>query len=336
MAPKLSVIIPAFNAAASLGECLAALKRQDEIEQIEVLVVDDASTDATADLARQAGVLCLRQETNRGAAAARNQGAKQAQAELLLFVDADVALQPSAISKLLNFFQSHPEFAAAIGAYTPVSTRSDACSRYHNFFTFYHHNLSGSEVEWFWGAMGAVRREAFRAGGGFDERYAGAAAEDIQFGYELAERGHRIAYLRELAGDHLHHFGLRSMLWNDYRKAVLGVKLYLTRKRPGRGRHGFSNPANALALAAVSLLVLSLFGLGLGFLPWSAPLLCLILFLMAGGKFYLAMARRLGLGFLLQAVPLHLLSFMVIAAGTGMGLLGLALGRPLQGKSSWL
>jgi glycosyltransferase involved in cell wall biosynthesis len=335
MALKLSVIIPAFNAA-SLAECLAALRRQQGAGDFEVIVVDDASTDLTAEIARQAGVTCLGQVQNRGAAAARNRGAAAAAAELLLFVDADVALEPRAVARLLDFFARHPEYAAAVGAYTARSPLPDACSRYHNFFTFYHHDLSGDEVEWFWGAMGAVRRGAFAAAGGFDERYAGAAAEDIQLGYQLSERGHRIAYFRELSGDHLHRFRLRSMLWNDYRKAVLGTKLYLTRKRPGRGRHGFSNPANALALGAVFLLVLSLLALPLGLGSWLAPWICLIIFVLVNRKFYRALSRRLGIGFLVRAVPLHLLSFLAIAAGTAMGLLGLALGRPLQGKSPWL
>ena len=336
MPPRLSVIIPAFNAAASLGECLAALKRQEGAGEFEVLVVDDASTDLTAEIARQAGATCIRQEENRGAAAARNLGAGAAGAGLLLFVDADVALLPAALKNLLEFFERRPEFAAAIGTYTPVSPLRDACSLYHNFFTFYHHDLSGDEIEWFWGAMGAVRREALAAIGGFDERYAGAAAEDIELGYELSACGYRIAYFRELSGEHLHRFRLRSMLWNDYRKAVLGTKLYLTRKRPGGGRHGFSNPGNALALAAALGLIGSLLAHFLGLLSWLAPLVCLILFLVASRKFYRALARRLGFGFLAQAIPLHLLSFLVIAAGTVMGLAGLALGRPLPGKSSWL
>jgi di/tricarboxylate transporter len=126
------------------------------------------------------------------------------------------------------------------------------------------------------------------------------------------------------------------MLWNDYRKAVLGTKLYLTRKRPGRGRHGFSNPDNTLALAAAFGCIGSLPALLLGLVSWLAPLVCLILFILVSRKFYRALARRLGFGFLVQAIPLHLLSFLVIAAGTIMGLLGLALGRPAQGRSSWL
>ena len=336
MALMLSVIIPAFNAGASLAECLAALKRQEGAPDFEVLVVDDASTDNTAELARQAGVTYLRLETNHGAAAARNRGAKVAVGEFLFFVDADVALLPDTIKNLVGFFAQHPEFSAVVGTYTSISPRLDACSLYHNFFTFYHHDLSGSEVEWFWGAMGAVRREVFLSTGGFDERFSGAAAEDMQFGYDLVERGNRIAYQRGVSGEHWHAFTLKKMLWNDYRKAVLGTKLYLTRKRPGRGRHGFSNPANALALGAVFLLVLSLLALPLGLGSWLAPWICLIIFVLANRKFYCALSRRLGIGFLVQAVPLHLLSFLVIAAGTAMGLLGLALGRPLQGKSPWL
>jgi len=336
MPPAVSVVIPAFNAGATLPACLAWLKRQEFPGEFEVIVVDDASRDDSAGLAEAEGVRLLRQPENRGAAAARNLGAKSARAEILFFVDADVALQPRVLSRLLRFFESHPEFAAAVGTYTALSPRRDACSRYHNFFTFFHHDLSGDRVEWFWGAIGAVRREAFQAVGGFDERYAGAAAEDIQFGYELSERGGRIAYLRDLAGDHLHPFTLRSMLWNDYRKAVLGAKLYLTRRRPGRHRHGFSNSANAVALAAAFFLILSLVSFLLGEGGLLAPLVCLAVFIFASRKFYRFLAERLGFFFLAQAVPLHLLSFLVIAAGTVMGLIGLALGRPLHGKSPWL
>lgn len=331
-AAKLSVIIPAFNAGETLGRCLAALKAQPESEECEIIVVDDASSDETPAIARAAGVICLRQETNRGAAAARNLGAKAAGAELLLFVDADVALTEKSLGRVMEFFSRRPEIAAGVGSYTPRPGRSDFGSLYHNLFTYYHHDLSGAEVEWFWGAIGAVRREAFTAVGGFDERYAGAAAEDIQFGFELSRLGRRIAYLREVQGEHLHRFSLRRLLWNDYRKAVLWIKLSVTR----RHRHGFSNPANAVGLAAAGLFAPSLAGWCLGGAWALAPLLCLAVFVLAGGRFYKFLAREMGLGFALRAVPLHFLSFLVIAAGTGMGLVGLALGRPLQSKSPWL
>jgi len=343
MAPELSVIIPAFNAAETLGRCLAALQEQEGAAACEIIVVDDASADATAAIARAAGVACLCQESNRGAAAARNRGARSASADLFLFVDADVALKDHSLRNLLRFFEQRPEISAAVGTYAALSPRRDACSLYHNFFTYYHHDLSGEEVEWFWGAIGAVRRSAWEEVGGFDERYAGAAAEDMQFGYELALRGRRIAYRRDVPGDHLHRFSLRSMLWNDYRKAVLGTKLYLTRKQPGRHHHGFSNPANAVALVAAGLFGLSFLGFLLGMVnrqeclfPAFAPLLCLAVFLLAGRRFYSFLAERMGFFFLAQAVPLHLLSFLIIVAGTVMGLIGLALGRPLQGKSPWL
>jgi len=86
-----SVIVPAYNAARTLGACLEALGQQTmPREQYEIILVDDGSTDDTAQIAgRYAGVKVLKLARNRGAAAARNAGIAAAQGELLLFTDAD-------------------------------------------------------------------------------------------------------------------------------------------------------------------------------------------------------------------------------------------------------
>ena len=87
------MIVPARNAAATLGRTLEALALQQGVEH-ETIVVDDASDDGTPDIAEAAGVRVIRHAQAGGAAAARNSGAAQAQAPVLAFTDADCEPDP--------------------------------------------------------------------------------------------------------------------------------------------------------------------------------------------------------------------------------------------------
>jgi len=91
--PTVSVIIPARDAAATRPATLAGLAAQRAEDGMEVIVVDDGSTDATATVAREAGATVIVGQ-GRGAGAARNVGVAAASGEILAFVDADVEPQP--------------------------------------------------------------------------------------------------------------------------------------------------------------------------------------------------------------------------------------------------
>ena len=89
MPPELSisVIVPVYNGGDTLAACLQALQNQTRLPD-EIIVVDDGSTDDSAEIADRFGLKVLRQR-NAGPAAARNLGAQRAQGQLLLFTDAD-------------------------------------------------------------------------------------------------------------------------------------------------------------------------------------------------------------------------------------------------------
>ncbi|SHI63632.1 transferase 2, rSAM/selenodomain-associated [Hymenobacter daecheongensis DSM 21074] len=95
----LSIIIPTYNEAASIGGLVRELRQYAAPQQVEILVVDAGSPDGTADLARQAGatVLCAPQP---GRAAQMNYGARQAAGEILYFVHADVSIHPEYVSTI--------------------------------------------------------------------------------------------------------------------------------------------------------------------------------------------------------------------------------------------
>src|SRR5262245_38699529 len=98
---RASVIVPAHDAASTLGRTLEALAAQDLDEPFEVIVVDDGSHDATATLAEDAGVRVIRHPQPLGPGPARNSGAEFAQGEALAFTDADCYPTPSWLREAL-------------------------------------------------------------------------------------------------------------------------------------------------------------------------------------------------------------------------------------------
>jgi glycosyltransferase involved in cell wall biosynthesis len=96
---RISIIVPVYNNAKDLLECVAALQ-VSSLPRTEIIVVDDASTDETAVIAASLGVHVLTLRTNSGPAAARNYGARHAAGEILLFVDADVVLASGALDHI--------------------------------------------------------------------------------------------------------------------------------------------------------------------------------------------------------------------------------------------
>jgi glycosyltransferase involved in cell wall biosynthesis len=105
--PDLAVIIPARNEASRLGGCLDSVRQAlecAEVAEAEVIVVDDASTDETSDVARAHGALAFRQSQRLGPLAAWSLGVVNSSASLLSFVDADCRVDKGAFSALLRGF----------------------------------------------------------------------------------------------------------------------------------------------------------------------------------------------------------------------------------------
>src|SRR5690348_5453863 len=107
----ISFIVPAHNEEAWVGRCVSAIRNGAESvdEPHEIIVVDDASSDATAAIARQQGARVVRVE-HRQIAATRNAGARQAQGDILFFVDADTLTNAAAIQSAVRVVR-----AGAIG-----------------------------------------------------------------------------------------------------------------------------------------------------------------------------------------------------------------------------
>ncbi len=108
--PLISVIIPVKNGTNYLGEALESLRRQNL--NLEIIVVDDGSTDATAELAEKAGCVVLRHPVSRGQVAAKNTGIAAAKGEYILFLDHDDKVRDGALRTMLDALQEAPEASA--------------------------------------------------------------------------------------------------------------------------------------------------------------------------------------------------------------------------------
>src|SRR5215831_19722844 len=104
LAPAVSVVMPVYNAEATLEECLTKLG-QSTFEDFEVVVVDDGSTDRTKEILSQFPVRVIPSSGRVGPAAARNLGAQVATGEFLFFIDSDVMVRPDTLSLLAEGFE---------------------------------------------------------------------------------------------------------------------------------------------------------------------------------------------------------------------------------------
>lgn len=219
-----SVIVPVYNGGLAFASCLDSLLVASPAAA-EIIVVDDGSTDGSADRARAAGVTVLSTPKGRsGPATARNIGARHATGEILFFVDADCSLAPEALGKVQEIFAGDSTVSALIGSYDDEPSARNLLSQYKNLLHHFVHHRSGPVGFTFWGACGVILRKDFEEVGGFDTSYNTASIEDIEFGYRLRAAGKQIRVCPEVQVKHhkcwrpknLFHadFFLRAIPWS--------------------------------------------------------------------------------------------------------------------------
>jgi GT2 family glycosyltransferase len=194
---SISVVIPAFNRAGVIGDALSSVHAQTR-PPMETIVVDDASTDGTAELAERHGVRVIRLQQNRGAACARNEGIRAAAGEAIALLDSDDYWEPHHLDTVASLLEQNPEAAAAGTAIRMVGARTGVWKG---------RIPEGPPAvvireafkDWLTPTTTTiVRREALMAVGGYDEseRY----SEDFDLWLRLARR-FRFVASREITGN---------------------------------------------------------------------------------------------------------------------------------------
>jgi cellulose synthase/poly-beta-1,6-N-acetylglucosamine synthase-like glycosyltransferase len=224
-APRCSIVVPAYNAGATLGACLEALLGQSvPRESCEVIVVDDGSTDDTPAVLARFPVTAVRQG-NRGPAAARNRGASLARGEVVLFTDADCVPGAGWVAQMLAPF-ADARVAAVKGAYRTAQRSLVARFCQAEFEERFAMLRRAPQIDMVDTYAAAFRREVFAAMNGFDESFPVANNEDTDLSWRLAAAGHRMVFNPEAVVSHLKHPDTlrkyaRQKFWRGYWRMVV-------------------------------------------------------------------------------------------------------------------
>jgi len=189
--PMVSVVVCSYNGGRTLGHCLQSLMEL-EYPDYEVILIDDGSTDETAEIsARFPDVRTLRQ-ANQGLSAARNSGLQAARGPIVAYVDSDVFVDPHWLTHLVA--QLEQSGAAAVGGpnVAPEDGRISACIAAAPGQPM--HVLESDQVaEHIPGCNMAFRREALEAINGFDPQFL-KAGDDVDVCWRLQQAGHWITF----------------------------------------------------------------------------------------------------------------------------------------------
>jgi GT2 family glycosyltransferase len=321
--PTVSAVVPVRDGGDALGACLMALSRATPPPHEILVVVDGApgpSADADAYLARELGARVALVGRDAGPARARNLGARHARGDVLLFVDADVAVRPDAVARVVDALAEYPEVAAVFGSYDDTPAAANFVSQFKNLFHHWVHQTAREEASTFWAGCGAVRSAVFLAVGGFDETYRTPSIEDIELGYRLTARGHAVRLSKALQATHLKRWTPWSLFATDVlRRAVPWTQLILRDRR-------LVDDLNVRVAdrvgAALTWLVVGSLGLA-----WVWPRLGGVAGISAAGllalnaPLYRFFLRKRGPVFLLRAIAWHWLYYLYGTFGFFLGAL---------------
>ncbi len=197
-----SVVIPCYNHARFLGDAIESALGQT-YPRIEVIVVDDGSTDKTAEVAALYPSVHYIGQENRGLAAARNTGLRTSQGDVLIFLDADDRLLPEAVEHSVQQLLNSPESAFVSGRYRYIQENGSIMYEYSQkpadhdpYASFLHGNYIGMH------ATVAYRRSVLEAVGGFNPAL--PACEDYDLYLRMA-RKHPVSVHDHLIAEYRQH-----------------------------------------------------------------------------------------------------------------------------------
>jgi GT2 family glycosyltransferase len=286
----ISIIIPTYNGAARIGKCLAALDRESQGRQVEVIVVNDGSTDGTLEVLSRFPQVRIIDQPNSGPATARNRGAQEAGGDIIIFTDDDCEAAPGWLAAMLAPF-ADPQVVGAKGRYLTRQTGLVARFVQLDYEDRYRITTRNPDIDFIDTYSAAFRRSNFLEMGGYDTSFPVACAEDAELSFRMSAKGWKMRFVPDAMVYHQHPDSLAAFLKKKFKFAywrVLAVK-----KNPSKAVSDSHTPQvmKAQLLFPPALLAALLVDLmGARRAPYSA-IVCLA-FLLSAAPFVFRAAKR--------------------------------------------
>lgn len=279
----ISVVIPAYNCSKSIRRTLEAMGRQTYSGPIEVIVVDDGSTDDSAAVIKTFFEVKYIFQKNAGPATARNRGAREAQGEFIFFTDSDCVPQSDWIEKTLQGFSSE-KIGVVAGSYGIANPESPLARCVHDEIIFRHQRLMPAYIKVFGSYNFCIRKKVFNEVRGFDEGYPHPSGEDNDLSYRVGKAGYQIYFEKASLVDHYHPTRFIKYMKEQYRHGFWRVKMYVAHPEMAKGDdYTFWKDIVEIPLAAIICAVFFL-----SFLKWPVifTFACFLLFVLFVLEFF--------------------------------------------------
>ncbi|MFC1889068.1 glycosyltransferase family 2 protein [Thermodesulfobacteriota bacterium] len=317
---RVSVIIPVHNAEATLEACLKSIFHTAH-SNIEVIVVDDASTDGSRRIAETFDCTILESAENRGVATARNTGAELAKGDILYFVDADILQVGDNITAIVECLRSRPDISFLCASLARESTGGGfweryATLRYYYLTSMFPEDRILKEIPWLASESAAIRRGAFGEVGGFDQRFKDVGCEEHEIGRRIRDR-HKIYMHKEII---IQHFRKNFF---KFLKSRFARSLQYSSRMPRLGgfdREGSASFGERIDSALSFLGLTTALLLAAGKISFLLPLVIFLLFVLRKRKFILFMMRESGSEALFYTPFIELITGSFIFSGALLGL----------------
>jgi GT2 family glycosyltransferase len=307
---RVSAVVPCLNGAGTIEACVSALAAS-AYPIHEIIVVDDGSTDGSADLAEAAGARVIRLSARAGASAARNAGVKAATGELIFFTDADCVARPDAVGRAVAAWEPGTVVG---GTYSPRAHDPGFFNHFQAAFVHYS-ETKAPEPDYVATHAMLIERATFMASGGFDEGFM-PIIEDVEMSHRLRAGGIRLVMAKGVEVEHVFGFTLAGSMRNAWRKARYWTRYSMDAGDLHRdsGTASIELKGNVVAWAGMALM------LGIFALTSNLAVLVAAGFVQGGNlmlnREFIGMLMRQGAGFGARAALYYLLVYPV---PVGMG-----------------
>jgi glycosyltransferase involved in cell wall biosynthesis len=248
----ISIIVPAFNAEKTIKSCIESILQQEFEEEFELIVVDDGSKDNTATIAKSFKEVKILQQKNSGPAVARNNGAKQARGEIIVFTDSDCIAAQDWLREMIAPF-AEKKIVAVQGAYKTKQKSLIARFEQTDIEYRYERMKRVKSLDWIGSYSAAFRKKTFLDFGGFDESFPIASGEDPELSYRIAMSGAKLVFNPKAIVFHLHPDKLSKYLRTKFFRAYWRVLLY--KKHPEKAVNDSYTPQMLKLQIPLSLLL---------------------------------------------------------------------------------
>ena len=321
--PLVSIIIPVKNGSGTLENCLHSIRRS-YYKNIEVIVVDDHSTDGTCEIAHRFDCTVLQPKDGAGANNARNEGARCARGDVFVFLDSDIIIHRETILGIVETLED--EYTdAVVGMYTAKHRHESFVSQYKNLWVRYSYMKSSPDIDWLFGAISGIKRPAFEKLGGFNTALlARHGHDDIELGKRFAHAHLNIILNMDIEVEHLKQYTLWSFMKNEYFRSVGFSEMAMRFGETARSvQKGFVNVYPAFIVSTIFSAVILALGVG------AVVNICSPVYVVVAIGLYLALNIRFlnyleqvrGLFAMAVMVPFLFIDHIVCLTGSIVGIL---------------